>query len=109
MALPVLRHGAHAGLMGTPALSTLLGETWFGASMSADTRARLSALGRLVDLLEGFAVVGSRARTRRPSKPTWRRFRRASLACRVPTPLAGSNSTSGATTPASAVPRTSST
>lgn len=57
MALPVRRHRAHASLMGTVALSTLLGETWFGASLSADTCARLAALGRVVDFPEGLAVV----------------------------------------------------
>lgn len=57
MALPHLRHRGDAGRMATPALSAVLGETWFGASLSADTRARLAALGRLVDLPEGFAVV----------------------------------------------------
>lgn len=57
MALPVLRPRAHAGPMGTRAISSLLGESWFGASLSVDTCARLAALGRVVDLPEGFAVV----------------------------------------------------
>jgi CRP/FNR family transcriptional regulator, cyclic AMP receptor protein len=57
MALPVLRPRTHAGVMGTQALSSLLGESWFGASLSADTCARLAALGRVVDLPEGVAVV----------------------------------------------------
>jgi CRP/FNR family transcriptional regulator, cyclic AMP receptor protein len=57
MALPARRHRAHPSLMGTAALSTLLAETWFAASLSADTRARLAALGRVVDLPEGLAVV----------------------------------------------------
>ena len=34
-----------------------LRETWFGASLAPDTRARLAALGRIVDLPEGRVVV----------------------------------------------------
>jgi CRP/FNR family cyclic AMP-dependent transcriptional regulator len=57
MALPLLQSRGQAGVMGPPAVTTLLGETWFGASLSAPTRDRLAGHGRLVDLPEGVTVV----------------------------------------------------
>ncbi len=43
--------------METNALATVLGDTWFGASLPPATRARLATLGRVVDLPEGSVVV----------------------------------------------------
>jgi CRP/FNR family cyclic AMP-dependent transcriptional regulator len=57
MALLLRRDRSHAGLMATPVIAALLGDTWFGASLSAGTRARMAALGRLVDIPEGYVVV----------------------------------------------------
>ena len=57
MALPSDRTRADDGSMETSALTALLGDTWFGADLPAGTRARVAALGRLVDLPEGSVVV----------------------------------------------------
>lgn len=43
--------------METSALTDLLGSTWFGADLSVETRARLAAVGHLVDLPDGAIVV----------------------------------------------------
>jgi CRP/FNR family transcriptional regulator, cyclic AMP receptor protein len=43
--------------MGSPALTAILGETWFGGSLRAATLARLAALGEIVDIPEGSVVV----------------------------------------------------
>jgi CRP/FNR family cyclic AMP-dependent transcriptional regulator len=43
--------------METSALTTLLGDTWFGANLPPGTRARLGVLGRLVEIPEGSVVV----------------------------------------------------
>jgi len=57
MALLLGRDRGHARLMGTRGVAALLGDTWFGASLSTGARARMAALGRLVDIPEGTAVV----------------------------------------------------
>ena len=41
----------------TSALTTLLGDTWFGANLPPGTRARLGVLGRLVEIPQGSVVV----------------------------------------------------
>lgn len=43
--------------MDSPALTAILGETWFGGSLRAATLARLAALGEIVDIPEGSVVV----------------------------------------------------
>ncbi len=43
--------------MKTTTLTELLGDTWFGADLSVRTRARLAAVGRVVDLPDGAIVV----------------------------------------------------
>jgi CRP-like cAMP-binding protein len=43
--------------METPTLTTLLGDTWFGANLPPGPRARLGVLGRLVEIPEGSVVV----------------------------------------------------
>jgi CRP/FNR family transcriptional regulator, cyclic AMP receptor protein len=43
--------------METSHLSELLGATWFGADLSVQTRARLAAVGHLVDLPDGAIVI----------------------------------------------------
>ncbi len=43
--------------METSALTELLGATWFGADMSVKTRARLAAVGHLVDFPDGAVIV----------------------------------------------------
>src|SRR6476469_8335036 len=57
MALPPARAPADDGSMETSALTALLGYTWFGANLSASTRARVAVLGRLVEIPEGSVVV----------------------------------------------------
>jgi CRP/FNR family cyclic AMP-dependent transcriptional regulator len=48
---------SHDGPMDSPTLTALLGETWFGGSLQAGMRARLAALGKIVDIPEGSIVV----------------------------------------------------
>jgi CRP/FNR family transcriptional regulator, cyclic AMP receptor protein len=43
--------------METSALTELLGATWFGADLSVRTRARLAAVGRIVELSDGAIVI----------------------------------------------------
>jgi CRP/FNR family transcriptional regulator, cyclic AMP receptor protein len=43
--------------MDSPALTALLGETWFGDGLRVGTRSRLAAIGRIVDIPEGAIVV----------------------------------------------------
>ena len=43
--------------MDRSSLTALLGETWFGGRLGAGTRARLAALGQVVDIPEGAVVV----------------------------------------------------
>jgi CRP/FNR family cyclic AMP-dependent transcriptional regulator len=57
MALSHLPVGGQAGLMDTPALTALLSQTSFGASLAPETRARLAALGRVIDLAKGHVVI----------------------------------------------------
>jgi CRP/FNR family cyclic AMP-dependent transcriptional regulator len=57
MALSHLPVGGQAGPMDTRALTALLGQTSFGASLAPDTRARLAALGRIIDLPKGHLVI----------------------------------------------------
>jgi CRP/FNR family cyclic AMP-dependent transcriptional regulator len=57
MALAVPTDPNHDWSMDGPALTTLLGESWFGADVRDDTRSRLAALGRMVDIPEGSIVV----------------------------------------------------
>src|ERR1700675_3631708 len=57
MALSHLPVVAQGGLMDTPALTALLSQTSFGAGLAPNTRARLAALGRIVDLPKGHVVI----------------------------------------------------
>ena len=43
--------------METSTLTALLGDTWFGASLPVVARARLAAVGTVVDLREGTIVI----------------------------------------------------
>jgi CRP-like cAMP-binding protein len=57
MALSHLAVGGQGGLMDTSALTALLSQTSFGTGLLPNTRARLAALGRIVDLPKGHVVV----------------------------------------------------
>src|SRR4029079_15566362 len=43
--------------METSALTTVLGDTWFGASLPVATMARLAGVGRLVEIPEGTVIL----------------------------------------------------
>ncbi len=43
--------------MQTSTLSTVLGDTWFGATLPVTARARLAVIGRLVDIPAGTVVL----------------------------------------------------
>ena len=43
--------------METSGLTALLGDTWFGATLPVTARARLAAVGTIVDLREGTVVI----------------------------------------------------
>jgi CRP/FNR family cyclic AMP-dependent transcriptional regulator len=43
--------------MQTSALSTVLGDTWFGASLPVSARARLASVGRLVEIPDGTVLL----------------------------------------------------
>jgi CRP/FNR family cyclic AMP-dependent transcriptional regulator len=43
--------------MQTSALSTVLGDTWFGASLPVSARARLASVGRLVEIPDGAVIL----------------------------------------------------
>lgn len=41
----------------TSALSTVLGDTWFGASLPVSARARLASVGRIVEIPDGMVIL----------------------------------------------------
>ena len=43
--------------MNTSALSTVLGDTWFGASLPVSARARLAGVGKLTEIPDGTVIL----------------------------------------------------